>query len=265
MSASRAPPLAPVLTALSRSAERPAYRMSMGTEDLVSIGAAFLKEARSALVTESRAILTHPFSVEAADGTLPIEAFRVWCRQQYPILRYDTRSIGHMMTRAEHPEEKEFFTMLLHGALGAEQRLEACAAELGISGDDLLSSDLMPLTQAYGHYIAWLALYGNAGEQAAALTVNLPTYASVMARLGRASKEHYGFEGGGYFELWSLGLDYIDDPANAFAPPEWENLAAQICGRYAPDHRDRMIAACRMQQSYELAFWDANYAAVMAG
>jgi thiaminase/transcriptional activator TenA len=231
----------------------------------VSIGSDFLREARAALVAESRAILTHPFNVGAAEGTLPIEAFQVWCRQQYPILRYDTRSIGHMMTRAEHGEEKAFFTMLLHGALGAEERLEACAAELGIGRDELLSSELMPMTQAYGHYIAWLALYGNAGEQAAALTVNLPTYASVMARLGKASKEHYGFEGGGYFELWALGLDYIDDPADAFAPPAWEELATQICGRYAPLHRTRMMASCRMQQSYELAFWDANYAAVTAG
>ncbi len=222
-------------------------------------GKLFLTKARAALTIESTAVLQHPFVLDAGTGTLPIEALRVWCRQQYPILRYDTCSIAHMYTRSRHVSEKQFFSMLLSGAQGAETLLEACANELGISTENLNSSTLLPWTQAYGHFIAWLALYGNPGEQAAAFTVNLPTYARVMARLGEATKAQYGLTGGGFFDLWSLGLDYGDDPADAVAPPEWESLAVEICGRYVDRYENEMLAACRMLQTYELAFWDSNY------
>ena len=227
----------------------------------MSKGASFLKEARVELAEESAGVLKHPFSADAAAGSLPLEALRIWCRQQYPILRYDTRSIAHMVTRSEYLDEKQFFTMLLHGAQEAESRLEAFSGELDISLEDLRSSTLLPWTQAYGHYIAWLALYANVGEQVAAFTVNLPTYAYVMARLGEATKTHYGLTGGGYFDLWSLGLNYLDDPAEAVAPQEWEARAVEICGRYVDKYQQEMIAACRMLQSYELAFWDTIYKA----
>ena len=108
---------------------------------------------------------------------VPTDKFRTWCWQQYPILNYETRSFALMMSRAAHQDEKKFCTMLLEGAQEAEACLERTAEGLGVSFADLTNAALLPHTQAYGHYLAWLGWYGTPGQQAAAATVNLPTYA----------------------------------------------------------------------------------------
>lgn len=215
----------------------------------------FLREARQSLAEETAKVLTHPFCTEAETGALPKEKFRTWCEQQYPILNYDTRSIAIMLARTENISEKQFFTMLLDGAKEAEQRLELLAEELGADRAALRTVRLFPRAQAYGHYLAWLALYRTPGEQVAAMTVNLPAYARVMARLKNALETHYGVRRTDYLELWSLGLDYAADPLGQ-APAEWEQQAASICDGY---DEGEMLEAARFLQSYERQFWDSVY------
>jgi thiaminase len=217
----------------------------------------FLAEVRRQLAGETEKVLTHPFCTEAESGSLPIEKFRTWCEQQYPILNYDTRSIGVMLARADRIDEKKFFTMLLDGAKEAEERLEVLAAELGLDADALASARLFPRAQAYGHYLAWLAIYGSVGEQVAAVTVNLPAYARVMARLKDALEGHYGVKRTDYLELWSLGLTYAANPLEE-APEEWEQQATTIVDRYSAD-AEQMAEAARFLQSYERLFWDSVY------
>lgn len=217
-----------------------------------------LREMRQELADETAKVLTHPFCTEAEAGTLPVEKFRTWCEQQYPILNYDTRSIAIMLARSEHVDEKQFFTMLVEGARDAEERLELLAAELGLGRDELKQAKLFPRAQAYGHYLAWLAIYGHAGEQAAAVTVNLPAYARVMSRLKSALEDHYGIKRTDYLELWSLGLEYGSDPLGE-APDDWERMALDIVTRYADADADRMADAARFLQSYERLFWDSVY------
>jgi len=215
----------------------------------------FLSEARQSLAEETEKVLTHPFCTQAETGALPKEKFRAWCEQQYPILNYDTRSIGVMLARTDDTSEKQFFTMLLDGAKEAEQRLELLAEELGADRATLRNVQLFPRAQAYGHYLAWLALYRTPGEQVAAMTVNLPAYARVMARLKIALETHYGIQRTDYLELWSLGLDYAADPLGQ-APDDWERQAESICDRY---ENGPMLEAARFLQSYERQFWDSVY------
>jgi thiaminase len=221
-------------------------------------GVTFLADLRQKLSGETQGVLTHPFCTEAEAGTLPIEKFRTWCEQQYPILNFDTRSIGVMLARADEIAEKRFFTSLLDGAKEAEERLEVLAAELGLPTERLAAASLFPRAQAYGHYLAWLALYGNAGEQTAAVTVNLPAYARVMSRLKKALETHYGVKRTDYLELWSLGLEYESDPLQE-APPDWEETAAAIVEPYVGRCAAKMERAARFLQSYERMFWDSVY------
>lgn len=217
----------------------------------------FLANARRQLADETEQVLTHPFCTEAEAGKLPIGKFRTWCEQQYPILNYDTRSIGVMLARSEHIDEKKFFTMLLDGAKEAEERLELLAEELGLGLEQLKTARLFPRAQAYGHYLAWLAFYGSAGEQVAAVTVNLPAYARVMSRLKQALETHYNVARTDYLELWSLGLEYASDPLEQ-APEEWEREASRIVERYTAE-ANQMAEAARFLQSYERLFWDSVY------
>jgi thiaminase len=218
-----------------------------------------LWQLRDELTPLLRGVLSHRFAHEAEAGELPIEKFRTWTRQQYPILNYDTRSIALMMSRAAHQDEKRLFTMLLEGAKEAEARLERTAEGLGVSFADLTSATLFPRTQAYGHYLAWLGCYGTPGQQAAAMTVNLPTYARVMAKLKVALETCYGVAETDYLELWSLGLEHTDDPLQP-APTDWERQALAIVDRYIGSDRAGIVQATRFLESYELMFWDSVYA-----
>lgn len=206
-----------------------------------------LAEIRERLADENRKILDHNFIKDAELGKLDERRIKLFVAQQNYIVTYDLRSLALMLVRSGSREEADFFHTLISGDLEASKQLVTLSEELGITQETMGSPTIIPEAVAYTHYIAWLALYANAGEQAMALIVNLPVWGGACKRLGDALRERYGFRSLGFFEAFSGPFDPI------------EKAALKVIDRYVERQKAGMERCAKMIQRYELMFWDGVY------
>ncbi len=207
----------------------------------------FLSDVRLRLLGENEKILDHRFVKGAEEGRLSLDRLERFATQQYHIVSYDLRSLALMLSRSRYSDEAEFFYTLLVGDKEALQRLLNFSKELGLTEEDLARAEMLPRCAAYTNYLAWLACYANAGEQALALTVNLPVWGTCCRRLGAALKDRYGLRDLGFFELFSGPYDGI------------EESSSRVVERYLGVYASSMERCARLIQGYELMFWDGVY------
>ena len=210
-------------------------------------GREFLERVREELQEVNKRVEKHPMLLEAERGVLPVEAIRRFVENQYYIVHHDIRSLSLMVCRAGDELEVRYLNGLLQGDVVAFEELKKLGAEVGAPPRELHRLNILPAAVSYTHYLAWLALYGNTGEQVFAIIVNLPVWGAACARLGRALRERYGVRSTGF----------LDTFANL---PSWvEENGAEIVSRYLPSSAERMRMAARLIQSYEESFWNSVY------
>jgi thiaminase len=207
----------------------------------------FLQNLRQQLSKENEKILNHEFVKDAEDGRLSVEKVKLFVTQQYYTINYDLRSLAAMLSKSRNDDEVDFFRMLLDADREALRRLMLLSRELGLRQVDLDFAVILAGAASYTHYLSWLANYANAGEQAAALTVNLPVWGSNCKRLGNALRTKYGVKETGLFELFSGPTEAIDAPA------------LKIMDNCLDKHSSSMERCARLIQAYELSFWDTVY------
>ncbi|MEM2884309.1 MAG: hypothetical protein QXY08_07015 [Nitrososphaerales archaeon] len=209
--------------------------------------ASFIIKVRKELSEENKKILEHPFIKDAEAGKLCEDKIKCFTTQQDYIISHDLRSLALMLTRSKHQDETDFFHPLIQGDIEALKRLHIFAEELGLKIEDFTTQQLIPEAVSYTHYLAWLALYANAGEQAAALIVNLPVWGEACRRFGSALKEKYGYKKLDFFELFLQPFDAV------------EAAAFKVINRYIERFSITMERCVKMIQRYELMFWDGIY------
>ena len=92
----------------------------------------------------------HPFVVELGEGTLPLEKFQWYMKQDYLFLIDFSRVIALAVAKAETLEDMGWFARLLHETLNTEMSLHVSfCKEFGITEDELLATRLSPTTLAY--------------------------------------------------------------------------------------------------------------------
>jgi thiaminase len=210
----------------------------------------FLQNLRQELSGENEKILNHKFVKDAEDGRLSVEKLKLFVTQQYYTVNHDLRSLAAMLSRGRNDDEVDFFRMLLDGDREALKMLILLSTELGLRQVELDCAVILAGAASYTHYLAWLASYANAGEQAAALTVNLPVWGSNCKRLGNALRKKYGLKETALFELFSGPTEAIEAPA------------LKIMDNYIEWHSSGMERCARLIQAYELSFWDTVYQGV---
>ena len=112
----------------------------------------------------------HPFVVELGDGTLPLEKFQWYMRQDYLFLIDFSRVIAMAVVKADSLEGMGWFARLLHETLNTEMALHVSfCQDFGISESELLATQLSPTTLAYTNHMLSNAHSGTIGEIAATL------------------------------------------------------------------------------------------------
>jgi hypothetical protein len=96
--------------------------------------------------------------------------------------------------------------------------------------------------------MAWLGVYGSAGQTAAAFALNFDAWGANCGRMGAGLRERYGLSAG--------DLAFFESFANP--PADLAERAAEIVdqdlARGIPPQRIKQSA--RLLQGYELMFWD---------
>ncbi|RLE50103.1 MAG: TenA family transcriptional regulator [Candidatus Methanomethylicota archaeon] len=207
----------------------------------------FLEDVRKMLAPLNEKILKHPFITDAEKGSLPFEKILSFIKNQYYIVSRDIKALAAMLSRAKNPDEEWFFQELLKGDIEAFKLLLKMAESLNLSREVLESYHPIPSAVAYTHFLASLALYSSAGEQAMAMVVNLPVWGANCSRLAKALKEKYGAREVSFLELFASPADWL------------EEAAVKVMEPYIDKERDKMLRAAKLIQAYEAMFWDGVY------
>jgi thiaminase (transcriptional activator TenA) len=213
---------------------------------------AFSEELRGAASDLWDAQHAHPFVRGIGDGSLPVERFAHYVRQDYLFLVEYARMLALGAARATDVETMRRFAELAGAILGDEMDLHrAFARDFGISEAELEAEAAAPTTQAYTDFLVRTAALGDQGELAAALLPCMWGYAELGQRLAA--------EGAPADERYARWIEM-------YASPDFDDLAVWCrglvdrLGAAADDEgRARMTRAFVTCSRYELAFWEMGW------
>ena len=190
----------------------------------------------------------HPFVRGIGDGSLDLERFRFWVRQDYRFLIEYARMLALGAARASDLETMRRLADLAQATLAEEMDLHrAYTRELGISAEELEAEPMAPTTQGYTDFLIRTAAHEDFADLVAALLPCIWGYSEIGQRLaaaGRPADERYA--------KW----------IEMYASEEFAELAAwcralmdRVGEELSPGRRERLSEVFLTSSRYELAFW----------
>jgi thiaminase/transcriptional activator TenA len=195
-------------------------------------------------------VFGHPFVLGIGEGSLAVEKFRFYLRQDYLYLIEYCRVFGLAVAKAEDLADMARMATLLNATLGVEMELHRSYCEgFGISREALEQTSIAPITRAYTNHLLAVAWRGSLAEIAASLVPCQWDYWEI----GRDLAERGGLEENNPYRQWVA----------AYASPEYRELAEWLrslldrlgkgLGR---SQLDRIEEVFLDSSRYELMFWD---------
>ncbi|MGH8014056.1 MAG: thiaminase II [Candidatus Binataceae bacterium] len=130
--------------------------------------------------------LSHPFVRGIGDGTLAMERFRFYLRQDYIFLIEYCRVFALSAAKARELETIRVFSRLMHETLYGEMELHRDFCQrLGIASEELERTQPAPTTHAYTRHLLNVAWSGTLAEILSALMPCQLGYAEIGAELAR--------------------------------------------------------------------------------
>ena len=195
----------------------------------------------------------HPFVVELGNGTLPLEKFQWYMKQDYLFLIDFSRVIAMAVAKADTLEDMGWFARLLHETLNTEMALHVSfCKDFGIPEADLLATRRSPTTLAYVDHMLSSAHAGTIGEIAATLLPCSWGYAEIGQTLEARGKpvDH---------PLYCRWIEMYSSPEFGELA-EWLRSFIDRIAMDLPDrHRERLADIFIANSKYEYLFWDAAY------
>jgi thiaminase/transcriptional activator TenA len=211
--------------------------------------------ARAAAARLWEAQHAHPFVCGIGDGTLPLEAFGFWVRQDYVFLKDYVRVLALGAARAPGLAAVARFAQLAHETASTEMTLHRTyAARFGIDAAALEAEDAAPATAAYTDFLLRTATLGSYAELLAALLPCMWGFSEIGQRLAAADAQPADDRYAAWIDMYAS-----DDFAALAAWCRSEYDAA--VGEAGAAERARATAAFVASSRHELAFWDAAWAA----
>lgn len=196
----------------------------------------------------------HPFVRGIGDGTLDLERFGVWVRQDYLYLVEYARMLAFGTAKAPDPGTMRKFAELTRETLVTEMDLHrSYCGRLGIGEADLEAERMLPTTRAYTDFLVAVASQRDFSELVAALLPCMWCYAEVGERLAAAGRP---------------GVPHYDEWIEMYSSAEFHELAAwcrELTDRIGADAgeetRAHMHQAFLLSSRYELDFWEMAWTA----
>ena len=197
-----------------------------------------------------QAILSHPFITGVGDGSLPVDNFKYYVKQDYVYLKAYARVLALASAKSPDLETMGWFAGLLDETLNTEMELHRrYCAEFGITQQELETTVPAPTTVAYTSFLLQIAYHGTFPELVASLLPCQRGYCEIGTHLASLGEP----ENAPLYGQW----------IRMYASPEFAELAESIrslVNRIAEEPAKGQIAA--MEEAYltslrfELAFWD---------
>ena len=194
--------------------------------------------------------LAHPFITALGDGSLPLENFRFYMRQDYVFLIEYSRLLALATAKAPDLETMARFANLLDVTLNQEMALHrSFAAECDITADDLATTQAAPTARAYTSHLLRVASLGDVAETVAALLPCQWGYAEIGQALAQRGKP----AAAPFYAQW------ID----TYASPEFAALSTwlrEVLDAYeGVSNTERLTETFCTSARYEYLFWEMAY------
>lgn len=194
----------------------------------------------------------HPFVRGIGDGSLPVERFAFWIRQDYLFLIEYCRLFGLAASRAPDLATIARFGDLLQATARTEMDLHrGYAAQFGITVEELERESMAPTTRGYTDFLLRVAALGDFAELAAALLPCMWGFSEIGQRLAAEPRP-----ADARYAAW---VEMYADPEFAALTDWCRTLVDTLATDAGPVARDRMTAVFVTSCRYELAFWEAAY------
>jgi len=191
----------------------------------------------------------HPFVRGIGDGTLDLDAFRFWVRQDYLFLIEYGRVLALGAARAPDLQTMRRFAELTQETLGTEMDLHrAYCAELGISAEELEAEQMAPTTQGYSDFLVRVAAHGDFASLVAALLPCMWGFSEVGRRLAQRARP-----ADPRYAAW---IDMYSSEEFAALATWCRGVVDRVGQQAGPQARAAMSRAFLTSTRYELAFWD---------
>ena len=199
------------------------------------------------------AILRHPFVTGIGDGTLDVEKFKFYVRQDYLYLIDYSRVLALASARSDTLESMSWFAHLLHQTLNTEMELHRdYCRQFGISRQELEETLPSPTTTAYTQFLLSVANSRSYPELVAALLPCQWGYWEIGSHLNAQGPPKHA-------PLYAQWIEmYASEEFHNLAL--WvRNLADELADRHGPTTAQRMEEVYLASTRYEYLFWEAPF------
>ncbi len=195
----------------------------------------------------------HPFVTGIGDGSLSLDRFQYYMRQDYIFLIDFSRAISLAVAKAHSLEDMAWFARLLHETLNTEMALHVSFCEdFGITEAQLKSTEHAPTTLAYTRHLIQTAFSGGAGEIAAAILPCSWGYCEIGQMLydrGLPANQ----------PLYARWIEMYNSPEFAELADWLRSYIDRVALESGEQELKRMESAFLIGSQYEYMFWDASY------
>ncbi|MSO95729.1 MAG: hypothetical protein EXQ81_08055 [Thermoleophilia bacterium] len=214
-----------------------------------------LQEELSTFVTE---VEEGPFVQKAREGTLPIEALRLFVEQTYHLVMNDMGNLSLYVAKGRNEEEVDFFLFMTIAERLMLDSHYLLVDAIGIPRGELHGSEPNIHTALRTNYFTRLALYHLPGEIALGILLNFPVWAGGARKLSAAMKENYGLgkPAPGTDLIDTDVLDRFSQATQGFIDMAMRLVAADLVDDAA---ETKMRQVGQLAVEYEAMVWSAYY------
>ena len=205
----------------------------------------------AAPITEK--VMRHPFITGIGDGSLAMEKFRYYMRQDYLYLVDYCRAISLAVAKAGSVEDMGWFASLIHATLNTEMSLHVSfCGDFGITEEELGNTEPSPTTLAYTRHLIETAYSGGVGEIASSLLPCMGGYSEIGQMLHAR-----GLPTGQ--PLYARWIKTYSTPEFAEISVRLRSFIDRTAVSAGKDETKKMEEAFVVSSRYEYKFWDAAF------
>jgi len=193
--------------------------------------------------------LAHPFVQGLGNGSLDVDRFARWVRQDYLYLKDYARLFAWAVAKADRLESMGWYASVLHLTLNTEMGLHReYAQRFGITSTELEAEAMWPTTRAYADFLIRTAADGDMTDLVAALLPCTWGYVYIAQELAKGkppADQRYA--------------DWIAQYASSDFVQAAEWLKAEmnrVAEGATPAKRQRLMDIFEISSQYEWLFWE---------
>lgn len=196
-------------------------------------------------------VLEHKFLLEMSDGTLPLDKFQYYLKQDYYYLLAFVRCLG--LAVAKDDEHINELSSALHNSITVEvEKLEHIGQTLGLSIQELRTVNPAPTNIAYTRHLLFIAYTGTPGELMAALLPCMWTYQEIGEMLS-------GYEAVRRHTIYGEWCDTYTSQAYRQLVTWYKQTVDHHAQTSGTRFQDAMCRHFLLSSRYEYLFWDMAY------